>query len=139
VTLTFRGNPHPERADKCFRVWVSKINRRLFGVRWSKYGRGVRWARASELQARGALHYHVLMGGDGLADERRLDWMDEWNKLAGFARIEVPESTGAVVNYCSKYVTKDGQIDLGGPLGVPSQLGLFKAAPFRRASRRTVR
>ena len=123
-------------ADKCRR---SKINRRLFGVRWSKHGKGVYWARASELQQRGVLHFHVLMGGDGLAQERRLDWMDEWNELAGFARIEVPESTGAVLSYCSKYVVKDGQIDLGGPLDLPSQLGLFKAAPFRCARRRKVR
>lgn len=136
ATLTFRGDPHPEAADKVFRVWVSKLNRKLYGSRWAKHGRGVRWARAEELQRRGVIHYHALLSGDGLDDQRRLSWMDEWNRLAGFARIEAPESTRAVLEYCSKYVTKEGQIDLGGPIDKPAQLALYPAAPFRCAKRR---
>lgn len=136
ATLTFRGDPHPEQADKVFRVWVSKLNRRLYGVRWSKYGKGLRWIRATELQRRGVIHYHALLGGDRLAQERRLDWMDEWDRLAGHARIEVPESAGAVVSYCSKYVVKGGEIDMSSTLGSPVQHGLFKASPFRSARHR---
>lgn len=104
VTLTFKEPPHPEQADKLFRVLVSKINRKLYGVRWAKHRKGVRWVRATELHRRGAIHFHVLMGGDGLSTERRLFWMDVWHGLGGavgFARIEVPESQGAVLGYCS--------------------------------------
>lgn len=135
-TFTFRGDPHPERADKCFRVFVSKINRKLYGVRWAKHGKGLRWIRASEPQRRGAVHFHALLAGDGLALERRLSWMDVWNELAGFARIETPDSLEAVANYCAKYLLKGGEIDLSPNLGCPVQHGLFKSRPFRRAKHR---
>lgn len=116
-TLTFRGDAiHPESADKRFRVWVSKINRNLFGPRWSKHGQGVRWVRALEFQRRDVLHFHVLLGAQGLSDLMRLSWMDEWDKLAGWARIEAPKSQRRVTGYCAKYVAKGGELDLGGPL-----------------------
>lgn len=62
------------------------------------------------------IHYHALIGGAGVAGARRLQWMDEWKRLAGFAQVETPRSEDAVRGYCAKYVTKDGQLDLGGPL-----------------------
>jgi len=105
---------HPERADKVSRVWVSKINRALFGPRWARHGDGVWWIRAEELQRRGVLHYHSLLGG--VSELKRLTWMDEWDKLAGYARIEPPKNSRAVRSYCAKYVLKDGDIQLGGPL-----------------------
>lgn len=116
-TLTFRGDAvHPEAADKRFRMWLSKVNRELYGPRWWKHGQGVRWVRALEMQRRGVLHYHALIGGAGVDELRRLVWMDEWNRLAGFARIEPPRDGEAVRRYCAKYVAKGGEIDLGGPL-----------------------
>jgi len=117
-TFTFRGDfIHPESADKRFRVFVSKVNRALYGVRWyKKPGRAVRWARALETQKRGVVHYHALLGGVGLGELRRLTFMDTWAELAGWARIEPPRSSEAVRAYVSKYVVKDGEIDLGGPL-----------------------
>jgi hypothetical protein len=117
ATLTFRGEVHPEAADKRFRVWISKLNRELFGPRWSKKGVGVRWVRALEYQRRNVIHYHGLIGGLGVESLRRFDWMDAWEQLAGYARIEPPRDRGMVVAYCSKYVVKGGEIDLGGPLG----------------------
>ena len=116
ATLTFRSEVHPESADKRYRVWCSKINRELFGNRWWKRGRGVRWIRALELQRRGVIHFHVLLGAPGLGDLRRLRWMDVWDDLAGWARIEPPRSAGAVRRYCAKYVVKGGEIDIGGAL-----------------------
>ena len=112
-TLTFRGDAvHPEAADKRFRVWVSKINRELYGPRWWKHGQGVRWVRALETQRRGVIHYHALLGGAGVDELRRLSWMDEWVRLAGYARIEPPENGAAVRAYCAKYVAKGGELDL---------------------------
>lgn len=116
-TFTFRTEIHPEAADKRFRVWVSKLNRRLYGVRWYKHDRGVRWARALEMQRRDVIHYHALVGGNGLVDVPRLPYMEEWNKLAGYARIEPPRDSGAVNAYCSKYIVKGGEIDIGGTFG----------------------
>ena len=62
-----------------------------------------------ELQRRGTIHYHALLAGVGAV--RRLTMMDEWAKLAGWARIRPVEHQDRV----AKYVAKGGVIDLGGP------------------------
>lgn len=41
--------------------------------------------------------------------------MDEWARLAGWARIRPVESQERVARYVAKYVAKGGEIDLGGP------------------------
>ena len=119
--MTFRHPVHPEAADKRFRVWVSLINRELYGVRWARHGDGIWWARALEWQRRDVVHYHALLGGAGLDALRRLSWMDAWTELAGWARIEPPRAGDAVRGYVSKYVVKDdagGELDLGGRLSL---------------------
>ncbi len=79
-----------------------------------KRGQGVRWVRSLEWQKRGVLHFHALFAGvEGL---RRLSWMDRWHAIAGYGRIEEPRAAEAVVCYASKYVSKGGQVDVGGPL-----------------------
>ncbi len=100
-----------------FRVFIGEINRELYGPRWRERGQGVRWVRAMEMQRRGVLHFHALLGGERVDELRRLLLMDRWNQLAGFARIEAPRSGRAVRSYCAKYVTKGGggELDLGGP------------------------
>lgn len=124
ATLTFRDDTHPEAAAKRFAVWVCKLNCELYGNRWWKRRRGVRWARALERQRRGVVHFHALLGANRLAELRRLWWMDRWEELAGYARIERPRSHVAVRRYCGKYVVKAGagEIDLGGPLPTPSDV-----------------
>jgi len=113
-TFTFRdGAVHPEAADKRFRLLVSMANRTLHGPRWAKKGRGISWARGLEKQRRGAVHFHALLSGVGQL--RRLTYMDIWDRIAGFARIERPRSQEFVMRYISKYVVKGGDIDLGGP------------------------
>ena len=114
-SFTFRGEiVHPERAGKTFMVLVSKINRSLFGSRWHRRKEGIRWVRAMETQKRGVLHYHALIAGQGLQDLRRLTFMDEWDELAGYARIEPLRSSQAVYSYVSKYCVKGGELDIGG-------------------------
>jgi hypothetical protein len=54
--------------------------------------------------------------GVGVQDLRRLTWMDIWQELAGYARIEPIRDRTAVRRYVSKYVVKGGELDLGGPL-----------------------
>jgi hypothetical protein len=118
-TFTFREAPHPEAADKVFRVFTNELNRSIDGKRWaSKPDAGVYWVRALEWQKREVLHYHALMSHvcDLNAGARRLSWMDRWNELAGFAKIERPIGTAAVSNYVSKYVAKGGEIDLSANL-----------------------
>jgi hypothetical protein len=124
-TFTFREIVHPESADKRFRLLISKLNRQIHGPRWHKKGLGVGWVRALEYQRRGVIHYHALVAGVGA--ERRLTWMDIWDELAGFARIEPIRDDSAVRRYVSKYVIKGGELDLGGPLRSP-RLPLFPTA-----------
>ena len=112
-TLTFSEAVHPEKGEKCFRVWIARVNDRVFGRHWRRRKRGVTWARATELQRRGAIHFHALVAGVG--DLRRLTMMDEWAKLAGWARIRAVQRQDLVRKYVSKYVAKGGEIDLGGP------------------------
>lgn len=126
ATLTFRGDAvHPESADKRYRVWISKINRSLYGTRWFKHGKGIRWVRALEHQRRGIVHFHALLGGERVKELRRLTLMDEWFDLAGIARIETPRNSEAVRAYCAKYVVKGGEIDFGGPPSPPTVLDLW--------------
>ena len=73
------------------------------------------WARGQEYQRRGVIHFHSLIGRIP-ESVRRLDWMDSWDDLAGFARIEKYDSTKGARFYLGKYVLKGGQVDLGGPL-----------------------
>ena len=113
-TFTFRrGEVHPEAADKRFRLFISKANRALYGPRWAKKRMGISWVRGLERQRRGTVHYHALFSGVGKL--RRLTYMDLWDQLAGFARIEAPRNQRRVLEYISKYVVKGGEIDLGGP------------------------
>lgn len=128
-TFTFREYTHPEQADRRFRRLIYEMNRELYPyrVRVNHKGRehmdlkgqeGVYWMRAMEWQKRGVIHYHALIGGVG--NLRRLTWMDRWNEMSGYARIQPPRGGGeAVRRYCAKYVSKRshlGEIDLGGRL-----------------------
>ncbi|HEU4990214.1 MAG TPA: hypothetical protein VFT41_10560 [Gemmatimonadaceae bacterium] len=117
ATLTFRHEVHPEAADKRFRKWVAEINDRLYGRRWYERGLGVTYARGLEYQRRGVIHFHALLYGEGVEEQRREFWAKRWNELAGFARIEIPRDRCAVRRYVAKYVTKGGDIDIDAPRG----------------------
>jgi hypothetical protein len=113
ITMTFREPTHPESADKRWRLWVSMINRQLWGPRWAKKKQSVTWVRALELQKRGVIHYHALMSHpkDLNLILSRFAQMQNLNTIAGFARIFPPRSVDAVISYCSKYVIKGGEIE----------------------------
>ena len=116
-TLTFtEPRVHPERANKCFRVWIGRVNDAVFGRHWRRRCLGVTWERGTELQQRGSIHFHALLSGVG--GLRRLTMMDEWSSLAGWARIRPVQRQDLVRKYVAKYVAKGGEIDLGGPLAI---------------------
>lgn len=120
ATLTFETNVHPEAALKRFRRFTNDLNRRLYGRRWmNRADGGIYWIVAIERQKRGVVHLHALMGDsqDLNAITRRLDWMDYWNEIAGFARIEAIRSDDAALRYVTKYVIKDGEIEFSRNLG----------------------
>jgi hypothetical protein len=134
TTLTFVDVGHPEAADKVFRLWIHRLNRRLHGRNYWKHPetKGCFWVRATEYQKRGALHYHGMIGEpvpSAWAFDLMRDWEDlgrlrvgvsEWKTKTGYARIYPygqDGKTGAEF-YISKcmYAFKRGEIDLGGPL-----------------------
>lgn len=141
VTLTFRpdherssGGMHPEKADKAFRVLLSKINRECYGVRWYKrVDGGLMWARGQEFHKSGKIHFHAVVAAPN-ADlntlTRRMRWVDWWWQEFGIARIEAPQSQAHVTAYVSKYVTKDGEVDFSPNYGryVPPVLDFGNAA-----------
>jgi len=134
VTLTFRGPVHTEAALKCLGRWEHKINRKVYGVRYTRRGEGISSIVAIEYQKRGVLHFHALTGGtklpprrgpleadhlhvrdDGVREFRRLTAMDWWEDMAGIARIYPYRRAGGAEEYVSKYVVKDGHIFPSGP------------------------
>jgi len=109
---------HPETAVKVWDKWIHGLNRESYGVKyWKDKSKGVVWARGSEFQIRGAIHFHALIGL--IPDRvRRMDYLDEWFTMAGIARIYEYEPGKGAEFYMSKssYAWKHGEIDLGGPL-----------------------
>lgn len=127
-TLTFELNVHPESGLKKFKRFTNEINRALYGRRWMKTNQGgIHWVVALERQKRGVIHFHALMGAheDLNVVARRLSWMDRWQVLAGFARIEPIRDNTAVRRYVTKYVVKGGDIEFSQNLRQPQQLDLF--------------
>jgi hypothetical protein len=117
--FTFRDYPHPERADRTWKLFTHKLNRKIFGTRYWKHPheKGITWARGSELQRRGAVHYHALLGRIP-GDIDRFKYMDVWYDLGGISRIFPFEKSKGAEYYMSKnsYAWEKGEVDLGGPL-----------------------
>ena len=114
VTLTFANDRKaPEAADKAYRLFIHKLNRAVYGVRYTRRGEGVWWVRATEHHRyRDVIHYHALIGG--VFNVRRLTWMDVWsNEMGeGWARIQPYDRRRGARYYLAKYIAKGGEIDL---------------------------
>lgn len=114
-TFTFRESIHPESADKAYRIWISLLNRAALGENNAQWQWRLFGVRALEWQKRGVLHYHSLIGG-GVDDLHRVQWCKYWEELDrkrhGMARIYKFKVNGGAESYCSKYVTKGGNIDI---------------------------
>ena len=145
ATLTFASEVRPDRADRMWNRWIHRLNRRLFGVRYHRSGAGCVWARASEHQRRGALHFHALLGSAdsklrGQGSRGRTTAMADWEsdgrwrdpspvprsyRRNGMARIDPFDSGRNAAAYAAKataarYAGRGGQVDFGGPILVGS-------------------
>ena len=118
TTLTFNDSVHPEKAEKLFRVWISRLNKDLYGRRWfNREPHGTHWLLTIEFHKSGSIHLHALVGNT--KDARRLSWMDNWHELdykSGFARVEPITYKGAATRYVTKYTTKGGELFFSGNL-----------------------
>lgn len=112
-TFTFQSPPHPESANKKFRLWTNKLNRELYGCRAQKHGSSVFWVLALEFHKTGVIHFHALLGDVTDLNTRfsRFEAMKMWESIGGYARIyPIDEKLEAVTSYVSKYVLKGGEI-----------------------------
>ncbi|GAI04432.1 unnamed protein product [marine sediment metagenome] len=105
ASLTFRAEyVSPKEADRDWQAWLNTLCQacRVRGLERPFY------FRVTELQNRGTLHYHSLIGGVG--DIRRLLFKDIW-ELQGFARVVAYDKNKGANYYVGKYLTKtDGDI-----------------------------
>ena len=115
------GSMHPEAADKAFRLFVSCINRELYGPKWStRWHGGLQWARGQEFHKDGRLHFHALLAastGDLNHLVSRYQWHEWWYREFGRNQIEQPRSQRDVAAYVSKYVSKGGDVDFSKNFG----------------------
>lgn len=115
--LTFRGLPTERRASDVFRKWIHNLNRHLYGQHYWKNHSGLLWVRGEEVQRRGAVHYHVLVGhGPAAKFGKRLtaEFAQQlWSKMAGDGRVELylPLRRG-IAYLVKKYSPGYGQITL---------------------------
>jgi hypothetical protein len=152
ATLTFKDSVHPETADRAFKFWFKRVESKWFSRRELQRGKGLSYARASERQERGALHFHALIGGhpelasvpvrdlarwwweqgkpcdfveeQGDTDESGPWWQGRWH--TGIARVERPRSDAAVAEYCSKYATKGQGREIDVIVPAKSRAGLTR-------------
>ena len=117
VTLTDPGMSHPEHMTKRHRYLIHKVNDSLYGKRWTKRTAGIEYVTGLERQARGSVHIHALWRfpdhdpADALTFSRRR-WQAFADNLGGIARLEPVRSQTDVVAYVTKYVLKEGDLDL---------------------------
>ncbi|MBA7547236.1 hypothetical protein ES705_39643 [subsurface metagenome] len=101
TTHTFRAEyVAPKEADRHWQAWLNTLCQacKVRSLERPFY------FRVTELQDRGTLHFHSLLGGVG--DIRRLLFKDFW-ELQGFARVEKYEAGKGANFYVGKYLTKD--------------------------------
>lgn len=132
ATLTFRNNvPRP----------VAEVGWRDL-CRWlrAKAGHRVEWFRVAELQTRGVVHFHALVGD--CAGVRRLSAVDWWRDRYGFAQVQPYDPGRGARFYLTKpYVAKGalrGDIDVAfsrrfAALGAGSDLGPASGVPLMQA------
>jgi len=137
ITLTFRNRLTANGANKKWNKWLRSLEKELD----DKVG----YFRVSEIQKRReVLHFHSLMLnltrlhtrtlGNWLKAEKilkkrisdpsteeieqlavRFYWMDQWNKIAGFARIYCYDPNKKASYYLTKYISKElSDYKLGG-------------------------
>ena len=124
ATLTFKDCTHPESAGKVYDNWIHTLNRDSYGqAYWKDKSKGVFYARGTEYQRRGVIHYHALIGG--IPDFVRLSKYVNWWKayVAPQVAIEKYDRSKGGRFYMAKsaYTFKRGEIDCNDALVRESQ------------------
>lgn len=131
---------HLEAADKAFRYFCFELNKKLYGKNWRRIPHGgVIWARGQEFHKSGRVHFHSLFAAPD-ADLNKLQsryyWNQFWFREFGRNQIERPRDQDDVLGYVSKYVAKDGEVDLSPNFGRVIPPELFSVEQHLRSGRR---
>ncbi len=133
---------HVEAADKAFRYLLKSINESLYGRRWMRVPHGgLVWARGQEFHKSGRVHFHTLFAAPDVdlnTAASRYYWHEFWYREFGRNQIERPRSQDDVLGYVSKYVTKDGEVDISPNFGQARPPQIFTAEQDRRAGNRNI-
>lgn len=124
ATLTFKDCTHPETADKIHENFIHMINRDCYGQHyWKDKTKGVFYARGTEYQRRGVIHYHDLIGGvpDFARVSKYLNWWKAY--VAPQCTIEKYDASKGGRYYLAKsaYTFKRGEIDVNDAMVHESQ------------------
>ena len=128
MTLTSEKQTHPEAMAKRFRYCSNKLSDHLYGKHWGNRGLGTQWVVGLERTKRGWPHAHACVRTP-LVDARdrdQLDWgyWQRWfSETGGHCWLEPVRSQAAVVAYVTKYVVKDGELELSPNLELTSAPG----------------
>lgn len=114
VTITHKKqSTHPEFSVKARSRWMHRLNRDVFGSRYDRRGEGLLSFFGIEFQKRGTVHQHGIVAGEGLDSVSRDLQSGNLTGLAqGWCKVELPRHKVRAVKYCSKYVSKDGELDI---------------------------
>lgn len=118
VTLTSENQTHPEAMQKRFRYLMRKASDHCYGKHWDRRGTGVQWLSGLERTKQGWPHAHGLARFPGFdlrtPEGKAIFDLGYWQKFfsdGGFAWLEIPRSQQAVIQYVTKYVVKDGELE----------------------------
>jgi hypothetical protein len=138
VTLTSEKQTHPEAMLKRFRYCMHTASDHVYGKNWDRRGTGLQWLCGLERTKQGWPHSHAVVrfplvdirGPEGKAVFDLAYWHHKFSD-GGFAWLELPRSELAVVNYVSKYVVKDGELEWSRNCEFSAAAGLQTTIPER--------
>ena len=113
VTMTFKREENFQRSVTLCNRWLKRL---IQVYEYKKLSHRLRWIRALAFQARGVIHFHLLICAKDLdllsrkRFEHRWESMD-WN--SGTCRI-YKSGNEETARYFSREISKEGDIDWGG-------------------------
>ena len=133
LTLTSSKRTHPEALQKRFRYCVHSMADQVYGKHWQRRVSGIEYVVGIERHRSGWPHSHAVLRLPNVdVSERSQFSLEHWQKFitetGGFCHLTRPRAQGDVVSYCTKYVLKEGDLQLSGnlnPLEGDHQLALF--------------
>lgn len=132
VTMTSANRVAPEALIKRWRLVISKLERKWLGRRVKPLNRIV-WVAGEERTKAGNPHLHALCWHRLDLNEIRPNSRNVARELliytSGWSKVEKPRSSAGAAGYCSKYLTKDGELHFSATFGAHQQIVIDRDNP----------